>query len=426
MHPRLLDSGTYGKVYKVVTKKGEEFALKKINIDNIDLIEIDTLIRFKHSNIIQSVEVISSNLYLYIILPYAMKSLYDLSNDIHNIDDSLKNDWMIQLISGVKFLHKYGLYHCDIKPQNILIFGDQQLMLTDFGISLLNINTDGGCLQTSTYRSPEMMYFYNKDAVINQSNISETSLDHFTQIIDNSKTDYWAIGCILIWLIDNTILFPGYNDFMITTKLVEYVSDPDKYLISKISTPNYLKLDSYNLNIIKTLLDLNVTSRSLNKFIDLVNIDDILIYGKYTDVNFKLNPDLLVNYINIFELTHDICVKLLLSNLIYINTLDIIFRQNLYPITPTNYDDLLIFFATSISGEILNNIYIHQMEDFFSTVSKITNNIPILNLINKRLDLVFDLNGLCYNQYILDYEINKKEILEKYTPESFYQKFYSF
>jgi serine/threonine-protein kinase len=42
---------------------------------------------------------------------------------------------MVQVCAGVGYAHRAGLIHCDLKPQNILISGDQRAKITDFGIA---------------------------------------------------------------------------------------------------------------------------------------------------------------------------------------------------------------------------------------------------------------------------------------------------
>ena len=40
-----------------------------------------------------------------------------------------------QLLRAVAFAHEQHVIHCDVKPDNLLLFGDGRLRLTDFGIS---------------------------------------------------------------------------------------------------------------------------------------------------------------------------------------------------------------------------------------------------------------------------------------------------
>lgn len=49
-----------------------------------------------------------------------------------------------QLVSGVSHAHQQGIVHCDIKPENVLIFKDGLVRLADFGIAKAAIKTISG------------------------------------------------------------------------------------------------------------------------------------------------------------------------------------------------------------------------------------------------------------------------------------------
>jgi serine/threonine-protein kinase len=42
---------------------------------------------------------------------------------------------MVQACAGLGYVHRLGLVHCDVKPQNFLVTPDGRLKVTDFGIS---------------------------------------------------------------------------------------------------------------------------------------------------------------------------------------------------------------------------------------------------------------------------------------------------
>lgn len=43
--------------------------------------------------------------------------------------------FMIQACAGLGYAHRAGLVHCDVKPQNMMITGEDRLKITDFGLS---------------------------------------------------------------------------------------------------------------------------------------------------------------------------------------------------------------------------------------------------------------------------------------------------
>lgn len=51
-----------------------------------------------------------------------------------------------QLLEAVSYIHKIGLCHRDIKPDNIVVDNDSNIIkLIDFGVSKRFISTEKGC-----------------------------------------------------------------------------------------------------------------------------------------------------------------------------------------------------------------------------------------------------------------------------------------
>lgn len=71
---------------------------------------------------------------------------------LQTLEDRLKKrlsverayDYGAQLISAVAYAHGNRLIHCDIKPENILLFANDHLRLGDFGIAKVSLKTIQG------------------------------------------------------------------------------------------------------------------------------------------------------------------------------------------------------------------------------------------------------------------------------------------
>jgi hypothetical protein len=50
-------------------------------------------------------------------------------------------DFAEQMLDATSFAHDHKIIHCDIKPENLILFPDNQLMLTDFGIAKVALRT---------------------------------------------------------------------------------------------------------------------------------------------------------------------------------------------------------------------------------------------------------------------------------------------
>jgi eukaryotic-like serine/threonine-protein kinase len=67
-----------------------------------------------------------------------------------------KLDYIEQMLAGLAHAHEHGVIHCDIKPENMVLFPDGRLRLTDFGIAKLARRTINASASGSVgYIAPE-------------------------------------------------------------------------------------------------------------------------------------------------------------------------------------------------------------------------------------------------------------------------------
>jgi len=120
-----LGEGEYGKVYKVERiSDGKLFAMKTYTSDTPDINEIDILCTFKHPNMLYCVDCFyDTKDGLCVILPLAEYDLQEYITQKHPSGLSIGKckSVLFQLASAVQFMHTNNIYHCDIKPQNILL-----------------------------------------------------------------------------------------------------------------------------------------------------------------------------------------------------------------------------------------------------------------------------------------------------------------
>ncbi|KAI8607595.1 kinase-like domain-containing protein, partial [Chytriomyces sp. MP71] len=66
-----------------------------------------------------------------------------------------------QLMSGVGFIHSFGIVHRDLKLENILLDEEQNVLISDFGFANQSTANPDGLLRTSCgspcYAAPELV-----------------------------------------------------------------------------------------------------------------------------------------------------------------------------------------------------------------------------------------------------------------------------
>jgi serine/threonine-protein kinase len=100
----------------------------------------------------------------------------------------------LQIARGLSFAHQQGLVHRDVKPQNVLLNGDGQAKVTDFGIARSldvqhGMTQTGTVLGTSDYIAPEQAQGQRVD----------------------EHTDVYSLGVVLYEMLKNEVPFPGEN-----------------------------------------------------------------------------------------------------------------------------------------------------------------------------------------------------------------------
>ncbi len=144
---RKLGEGGFAVVYQAMdTIEGVRVALKILrDVHLTDEImeeyrkEVRMAAQLKHPNILplKNADVIGGR--FVIAYPLGEQTLADRLQSRMSMD--LARDFSQQMISATAFAHEHRIIHCDIKPENLILFPHRQLMLTDFGIAKMAIRT---------------------------------------------------------------------------------------------------------------------------------------------------------------------------------------------------------------------------------------------------------------------------------------------
>ncbi|XP_004490705.1 CBL-interacting serine/threonine-protein kinase 2-like [Cicer arietinum] len=206
---RLLGQGTFGKVYYGKSKiTNQSVAIKMIDKDKVIRNEqADNIIReisimrlIKHPNVIQLFEVMASKGKIYFVIEYAKGGELFEKVAKGKLKEEVAHKYFKQLVSAVDFCHSRGVYHRDIKPENILLDENENLKVSDFGLSAFAESKRQDGLLHTTCGTPA----YVAPEVIKRKGY------------DGAKADIWSCGVVLF------VLLAGYVPFNDTNLMEMY------------------------------------------------------------------------------------------------------------------------------------------------------------------------------------------------------------
>lgn len=159
---KLLNEGGFAAVYQALdTIEGIRVALK---IPHSQMIS-DSLMkdfrnearlaaRLEHPNILHLKDASFIDGFFVIAMPLGEKTLSDRLMSRLSLKTVM--DYTGQMLEAVAYAHRQRIIHCDVKPENLLLFAGNRLKLTDFGIAKVAQKTvRGSGTGTVGYMAPE-------------------------------------------------------------------------------------------------------------------------------------------------------------------------------------------------------------------------------------------------------------------------------
>src|SRR3954471_15117717 len=112
-----------------------------------------------------------------------------------------------QILQALRFAHRHGIVHRDIKPHNVLVDAEGRVKVTDFGIARAGtsqMTEAGSIVGTAQYLSPEQA--------------RGTSVDQ--------RSDVYSLGIVLYELLTGTVPFTGDTPVEIAMKHLSTIAEP--------------------------------------------------------------------------------------------------------------------------------------------------------------------------------------------------------
>ncbi|KAB2077600.1 hypothetical protein ES319_A06G110100v1 [Gossypium barbadense] len=230
---RLLGKGTFAKVYhcKDLTTS-ESVAIKVVSKDQVKKQgmmeqikrEISVLRLVRHPNIVELKEVMATKTKIFFVMEHVRGGQLFAKVYKGKLKENVARKYFQQLISAVDFCHSRGVSHRDLKPENLLLDENEDLKVSDFGLSALpeQVRNDGllhtQC-GTPAYVAPEVLK---------------------NRGYDGPKADIWSCGVILYVLLAGFLPFQDENVMNMYRKVFKaefqfppWFSTESKHLISK-------------------------------------------------------------------------------------------------------------------------------------------------------------------------------------------------
>ncbi|KAI1433946.1 Pkinase-domain-containing protein [Xylaria sp. CBS 124048] len=220
-----IEEGSYGWVARAKEiRTGDVVALKRLKINTAEseqtglpetgLREIQILKDCSHKNIVKLREVVvgedtSRIENIFLVLEFVEHDLKSILEDMPEpFLASEAKALLLQLASGVAYLHDRWILHRDIKTSNLLLNNRGQLKIADFGMARYVGDPPPKLTQlvvTLWYRAPELL------------------LGTKTY---GAAVDMWSVGCIFGEILTREPLLPGKNEVDELTKIFELCGVP--------------------------------------------------------------------------------------------------------------------------------------------------------------------------------------------------------
>eukprot|EP01023_Acetabularia_acetabulum_P031825 TRINITY_DN29779_c0_g1_i6.p2 TRINITY_DN29779_c0_g1~~TRINITY_DN29779_c0_g1_i6.p2 ORF type:complete len:360 (-),score=54.06 TRINITY_DN29779_c0_g1_i6:419-1498(-) len=218
---KVVGNGSFGVVYQATClETAEKVAIKKVLQDKrFKNRELQMMRILHHPNIVQLRQFFynkdfEENTYLHLVLELVPDTVYHVikhyNRNHQQIPLIIIKLYIYQLARALNYIHKKGICHRDIKPQNLLVDPSMHtLKLCDFGSAkvLSRGEPNISYICSRYYRAPELIF----------------GASEYTTAID-----IWSTGCVFGELLLGQPLFPGDSSVDQLVEIIKILGTPLK------------------------------------------------------------------------------------------------------------------------------------------------------------------------------------------------------
>ncbi|XP_042541781.1 sperm motility kinase 2B-like [Dipodomys spectabilis] len=211
--------GTFGQVKKAYhCLTDSEVAVKILGKEEYPMLvdnEVEIVKALNHPHMIRVYQVIQGEEYVYLVMEMATKgNLQMWIEESGHLFEAEARRFLKQIVSAVQYFHVNQIAHLDLKPDNILLDGNGNAKVSDFGLSM---RIAPGQLLTEirgayVYRAPEI---------------------YLRQQYNGFKVDVWCLGTILLFMVTGNFPFKGSTSNQLCAEIVEGRYDVPSHLTPK-------------------------------------------------------------------------------------------------------------------------------------------------------------------------------------------------
>ncbi|CAE6462573.1 unnamed protein product [Rhizoctonia solani] len=210
---RFVGSGAFGSVYCAVNlDSGTLMAVKEVRFKDPSSIsqlykqvrdELSVMEMLHHPNVVEyyGIEVHRDKVYIFEEF-CSGGSLADSLSNGRIEDETVTQVYTLQLLEGLEYLHKQGVVHRDIKPDNLLLDHTGMIKFADFGAAKV-LAKNQRSIQTNSTRSRNPSW-RSATRQGKQNSLTGTPMYMAPEIINNESVgrhgamDVWSIGCVIL------------------------------------------------------------------------------------------------------------------------------------------------------------------------------------------------------------------------------------